>query len=77
MAVDGCSVRMVDREKVALVREVMRSEHDVTEATDVFALLGDPNRLRLLLDAALTHAQNTTGLHPEQHDVSTVAGADV
>jgi len=74
-AVDGCSVRMVDREKVALVREVMPSGHDVTEATDVFAPLGDPNRL--LLDAALTHAHNATALHPEQHDVSILAGADV
>lgn len=68
---------MVDREKVALVREVMPPGHDVTEATDVFALLGDPNRLRLLLDAALSQAQNTTALHPEHHDVSILAGADV
>lgn len=80
---------MVDREKVALVREVIPPEQDVAEATDVFALLEDPNRLRLLPGvlegdetcgcdlAGLTHAQNTTALHPEQHDVSTLAGADV
>lgn len=40
---------MVDPDKVALVREAMPPEHDVTQAADVFALLGDPNRLRLLL----------------------------
>ncbi len=48
-ALDDCSLRMVDRDKVAAVREAMPLEHDVTEAADVFALLGDPNRLRLLL----------------------------
>ena len=48
-ALDGCTQRMVDRDKVAFVREVMPPEHDVTQAADVFALLGDPNRLRLLL----------------------------
>ena len=46
---DGCSVRVVDRQKVAAVREAMPPEHDVVEAADVFALLGDPNRLRLLM----------------------------
>lgn len=40
---------MVDPDQVALVREAMPPEHDVTQAADVFALLGDPNRLRLLL----------------------------
>ena len=40
---------MVDREKVEAVRRAMPSERDITEAADVFALLGDPNRLRLLM----------------------------
>jgi DNA-binding transcriptional ArsR family regulator len=48
-ALDDCSLRMVDRAKVATVRDAMPPEHDVIEAADVFALLGDPNRLRLLL----------------------------
>lgn len=39
---------MVDREKVAFVREVPPPEHDVTEATNVFALSGDRNRLGML-----------------------------
>ena len=55
----------------------MPPKHDVTEATDGFALVWDPNRLRLLPDVALTHAQNTTALLPEQHDISTLVGADV
>lgn len=40
---------MVDRDKVAAIRELMPSAHAVVEAADVFALLGDPNRLRLLM----------------------------
>lgn len=39
----------MDKDKVAAVREAMPPEHDVTGAADVFALLGDPSRLRLLL----------------------------
>jgi DNA-binding transcriptional ArsR family regulator len=46
---DGCSVRVVDRERVAAVQEAMPSDGDVEQAADVFALLGDPNRLRLLV----------------------------
>src|SRR5580700_11229711 len=46
---DGCSVRVVDRERVAAVQEAMPSDQDVEQAADVFALLGDRNRLRLLV----------------------------
>jgi ArsR family transcriptional regulator, lead/cadmium/zinc/bismuth-responsive transcriptional repressor len=45
---DECSVRVVDRERVAAVRDAMPPDADVEQAADVFALLGDPNRLRLL-----------------------------
>jgi ArsR family transcriptional regulator, lead/cadmium/zinc/bismuth-responsive transcriptional repressor len=38
----------VDRDRVAAVREAMPPDADVEEAADVFALLGDANRLRLL-----------------------------
>ena len=48
-ALDVCAVRVVDRKKVEAVREAMPPDHDVTEAADVFALLGDANRLRLLM----------------------------
>ena len=48
-AVDDCTVRLVDRERVSAVRASMPSETDVAEAADLFAMLGDPNRLRLLV----------------------------
>jgi DNA-binding transcriptional ArsR family regulator len=49
VSLDGCPARVVDRDKVAAVRQAMPLEQDVLEAADVFALLGDPNRLRLLV----------------------------
>src|SRR5712691_5589576 len=45
----ACGVRVVDRERVAAVQGAMPSDEDVEQAADVFALLGDPNRLRLLV----------------------------
>ena len=47
-SLDACGVRVVDRERVALVQAAMPSDEDVEQVADVFALLGDPNRLRLL-----------------------------
>ena len=47
-SLDACGVRVVDRERVALVQAAMPADADVEQAADVFALLGDPNRLRLL-----------------------------
>ena len=49
---DGCAVRLVDEAKVAAVRAAGPPDRDVTELADVFALLGDPNRLRILLALA-------------------------
>jgi ArsR family transcriptional regulator, lead/cadmium/zinc/bismuth-responsive transcriptional repressor len=46
---DACGVRVVDRERVAAVQGAMPADEDVEQAADVFALLGDPNRLRLLV----------------------------
>jgi len=46
---DGCSLRMVDADRVDAVREAMPDEHDVAELADVFGLLSDPGRLRLLV----------------------------
>jgi DNA-binding transcriptional ArsR family regulator len=46
---DGCAVRVVDADRVAAVRAAMPSERDVTDLADVFGLLSDPGRLRLLV----------------------------
>ena len=47
-ALDGCSVRMVDPQRVAAVRSAMPARADVDDLADVFGLLSDPGRLRLL-----------------------------
>lgn len=39
----------MDSERVAAVREAMPPDEDVEQAADVFTMLGDPNRLRLLV----------------------------
>jgi len=49
LTVDLCGLRVVDRERVAAVRSAMPEDNDVIELADVFALLGDPNRVRLLV----------------------------
>jgi ArsR family transcriptional regulator, lead/cadmium/zinc/bismuth-responsive transcriptional repressor len=48
-AVDECAVKLVDPAGVALVGAVMPRQGDVAELADVFSLLGDPGRLRLLV----------------------------
>lgn len=48
-AVDACDLKMVDPGKVAWVRESLPAGGDVTELADVFSLLGDPGRLRILM----------------------------
>jgi DNA-binding transcriptional ArsR family regulator len=48
-AADDCLVRVVDRERVAAVQAAMPPAEDVAQVADVFALLGDPNRVRLLV----------------------------
>jgi len=53
-AVDECGVKLVDPAKVALVGEAMPEQEALVELADVFSLLGDPGRLRLL--AALLEA---------------------
>lgn len=49
VGVDACAVRLVDAGKVADVRAAMPAEDDVVDAADVFGLLADPGRLRLLV----------------------------
>lgn len=46
---DGCSVRLVDADRVAAVRAAMPAEADVVDLADVFGLLADPGRLRLMV----------------------------
>jgi DNA-binding transcriptional ArsR family regulator len=48
-ALDDCNVRVVDRERVGAVLARMPSEADVVDTADVFGLLGDPRRLRILV----------------------------
>lgn len=45
---DGCAVRMMDPARVGAVRAAMPSDADVDELADVFGILSDPGRLRLL-----------------------------
>lgn len=47
--VNACAVRIVDADKVASVRAAMPDEMAVVELADVFGLLSDPGRLRLLV----------------------------
>lgn len=47
--IDACDLKMVDPDKVAAVRQSLPEAEDVVELADVFSLLGDPGRLRLLM----------------------------
>ena len=48
-SLDKCGVKLVDPDKVAVVAQAMPQEADVVDLADVFALLGEPGRLRLLV----------------------------
>jgi len=45
---DGCGLKLVDPTKVEQVRNALPADADVIDLADVFGLLGDPGRLRLL-----------------------------
>jgi len=47
-SIDGCVVRTVDPERVAAVQGALPGDEQVEALSEVFGLLGDPNRLRLL-----------------------------
>lgn len=49
IGLDDCSVRIVDRERVATVVGAMPSDDDIAGLADVFGLLADPGRLRVLV----------------------------
>lgn len=44
----SCSVKMVDAERVRAVRAAMPADDDIEDLADIFSLLGDPGRLRLM-----------------------------
>lgn len=45
---DACSVRIVDADRVAAARGRMITAAEATRVTELFRLLGDPNRVRML-----------------------------
>lgn len=47
-AIDEYAVRILDRDKVAAARAVMPAAAAIEDLAQVFALLGEPGRLRLL-----------------------------
>lgn len=49
VTIDGCAVRVVDHAKVVSVRSRMPHGSDVSELADVFGLLADPGRIRLMV----------------------------
>jgi ArsR family transcriptional regulator, lead/cadmium/zinc/bismuth-responsive transcriptional repressor len=47
-AIDGCELKLVDPERVRAVQGSLPAPEIVDELAEVFSLLSDPNRLRLL-----------------------------
>jgi DNA-binding transcriptional ArsR family regulator len=48
VGLDGCAVRAVDGDRVRAAREVLLPVGEAGELADLFRLLGDPTRVRLL-----------------------------
>lgn len=48
IGIDRCDLKLVDPERVRAVQASLPTSDVVQELADVFGLLGDPNRLRLL-----------------------------
>ncbi|MEV0148378.1 MULTISPECIES: metalloregulator ArsR/SmtB family transcription factor [unclassified Nonomuraea] len=48
-ALESCATRVVDADRVASVSSRMPAEADLVDTADIFGLLSDPGRLRLLL----------------------------
>jgi DNA-binding transcriptional ArsR family regulator len=46
---DACALKVVDAERVELVRASMPTDAAVTDLAEVFGLLADPGRLRLMV----------------------------
>jgi DNA-binding transcriptional ArsR family regulator len=47
-AVDGCSIRVIDADRVEATRAKVLARPDVEPAAELFRLLGDPGRLQML-----------------------------
>ena len=45
---DGCSPRIIDAERVAVTRDKVVAPADALDVADLFRLLGDPGRVRIL-----------------------------
>ena len=45
---DSCDVRVVDRDRVAAVQERLPAPETIAELAEIFGLLADPGRLRLI-----------------------------
>ena len=56
MSKDTCEVNVIDRDKIELAQKSMPKASTLTETADVFSLLGDFSRIRIL------HALSTTEL---------------
>ncbi|MDT0344507.1 ArsR/SmtB family transcription factor [Streptomyces litchfieldiae] len=49
VSADGCAVRVVDADRVHAVRARMPADTELADTADVFGLMSDPGRLRLLV----------------------------
>jgi ArsR family transcriptional regulator, lead/cadmium/zinc/bismuth-responsive transcriptional repressor len=49
VGLEDCAVRVVDPERVAVVSGAMPADADIAGLADVFGLLADPGRLRVLV----------------------------
>jgi DNA-binding transcriptional ArsR family regulator len=47
-SVDDCDVRLVDRQRVAAVQSRLPAASTIEELAEIFGLLSDPGRLRLI-----------------------------
>ena len=67
LAINGCAVRVVDPARVAAVRSRMPQDGDVSGLADIFGLLADPGRVRLMIalldgEMCVCDLAGTTGL---------------
>jgi len=67
---DSCSTRVVDAELVEAVYSRMPADNDLIDTADIFGLLSDPGRLRLLVavvsglsESATSHALRLLRAH--------------
>src|SRR6266571_2853008 len=74
VGLEDCRVRVVDHDRVAVVAASMPAHGDVAEVADVFGLLADPGRMRVLVAllegelcvcdlAAVAHASESAVSH--------------